>query len=508
MRITLLISLVLGYYCGLSQGFSKSGTEDLYLYKGTVLFKDGNGFIANVQKNFDSISVLPKYGEIFLRVIREKENKSAQSIIFNSGLQAKTTETIIRNVSHFQIDTITYGKTKEYTKQGQNLQGNNLAYFLEQDNSLGVGEKFYFNCYAVVMSNHLVEEFGMPVLTIERNFNFSGIEGSQEGDDEEDISVVETGNPNFPYELNVPEALKNKVYHKTSSYEGRQIADYYKKGNSQFFAIIYEQTGDTSFMLGSMHSTELAFWNKKINQPELFQRLSSCGALYFEFVRQEMQQDEIIKEPTAVKAPYPHGKTLENYLTPEQKVFLRKQYDTWLKKNGIVYDYLVGLHPELVYKRLFQNVFFAERDVILELVLAHAIGKHLIKKGDIDFEFASLDNEKEIIEVENFSANYYTPEMLINKLKTMETYMKSIWLSYEDGDIEKNWKLIKSEFGQSFYDTLIAKRNNNWTPRIIKAMQKQRCFFVVGAAHLGGPQGLLNLLKEKGCRVLPLKWLN
>ena len=119
-----------------------------------------------------------------------------------------------------------------------------------------------------------------------------------------------------------------------------------------------------------------------------------------------------------------------------------------------------------------------------------------------------MDNEKEAIEVRNSIANYYTPEMLINKLKTMETYTKSVWMAYEDGDIEKNWKLLNSEFGQSFYDTVIAKRNNNWLPRMTMAMQKQRSFFVVGAAHLGGPQGILHLLKEKGYTILPLKWLN
>lgn len=504
MRIALLITLVLGYYCGSSQGFSKTATEDLYLYKGTVLYKDGNGFIANVQKNFDSISVLPKYGVTFLRVVKAKQNKSEQTITVNSGLQAKTTETIIRHVSHFQIDTITYGKTKEYTKQGQSLQGSNLAYFLERDDSLSVGEKFYFNMYGVVMSNYLVEQFGMPVLTIERDFHFWGEVTDGEDEDEEDISIVETGDINFPYEVKVPETFKNKVYHKTSTYLERPIADNYKTGNSQFFALINEQTKDTSFILGSMHVTESAFWNKKINQPELFQRLSSCRALYIEFFKQE----EIIKEPTAVKTPYQQGKTLENYLTPEQRAFLRYQYDARLKKNGIVYDELVAQHPERIYNGLFLNAFLAERHVMLELALAHSMRKHLIKKGDIDFEFAALDNGKEAIEVHNSITNYYTPEMLINKLKTMETYIKSVWRAYEDGDIEKNWKLLNSEFGQSFYDTVIAKRNNNWTPRIIKAMQKQRCFFVVGAAHLGGPQGILDLLREKGYSILPLKWLN
>ncbi len=505
MRLFLLITFVLGYVSGFCQGFSKTGTDDLYLYKGTVLYKDGNGFIANVQKNFDEINIMDKYGEVFLRVMRKKE--SVKSLPDLSGMQTKTVETITRHVCKWQIDTSAYGKVKNYTINDRELQGTSLTYFIDQNDSLHAGEVFYFNQYSITTGSYEAEKYKMPILTVIKSFNFCDGAMNEESNDEEDISVVETGDPNFPYEVKAPEAFKNKEYHKTSSYLERPIADNYKTGNSQFFALINEQTRDTSFILGSMHATEAAFWNKKINQPELFQRLSSCKALYFEFFRQENQEEEIIKEPTAVKAPYQHGKTLENYLTPEQKAFLRQQYDACLKNNGIVYDDMVRQHPERIYG-LFLNTFLAERDVMLELALAHSMTKHLIKKADIDFEFITLDNEKEATEALNFYNNYYTPEVLINKLKTMETYIKSVLLAYEDGDIEKNWELLTSEFGQSFYDTVIAKRNINWLPRMTMVMQKQRCFFVVGAAHLGGPHGILHLLKEKGYTILPLKWLN
>ena len=162
----------------------------------------------------------------------------------------------------------------------------------------------------------------------------------------------------------------------------------------------------------------------------------------------------------------------------------------------------------LIYNKHFQNAFFAEKNVILELVLAEAMRKFLLKKGDIDFEFQALDREEEATGSRLFFINYYTPEVLINKLKTIETYLKSVWVAYENGDIEENWKLLNSQFGQSFYDTLVAQRNRSWVPRMTKAIQKQRCFFVVGAAHLGGPQGILNLLREKGYTMHPLKWLN
>lgn len=172
MRLFLLITLALGYVSGFSQGFSKSGTDDLYLYKATVLYKDGNGFIADVQKNFDSISVLPVDGVIFLRVVRQYKNKSAHVGTFNSGHQGPITDTILRSVSRFQIDTISYNHTRLYTKQGQNLKGNNLVYFFEQDDSLTVGQIFYFNSYGILKGHAFAEEYGMPVLQIFRDFLF------------------------------------------------------------------------------------------------------------------------------------------------------------------------------------------------------------------------------------------------------------------------------------------------------------------------------------------------
>ncbi|RXK60618.1 TraB/GumN family protein [Lacibacter luteus] len=498
LRIFLLIALLFVYTSSFSQAFSKSGTDDLYLYKGTVLYKDGNGFIANVQKNFDSISVLLKYGEMFLRVIRKKENQASKTAKVNSGFQAKMTDTIIRHISQFQLDTLSYGRTKEHTKQGQNLHGNSLAYFLEKDDSVRVEETFYFNNYAIVMSNHLAEEFSMPVLTIERDFNFS-----DEATDEENISIIETGDINFPYEVKVPETSKNKVYHKTSSYLQRPIADNYKTGNSQFFAIINKQTNDTSFILGSMHATEAAFWNKKINQPEILQRLFSCNALYFE----SMSDIIIDREDSTNKSTTTQLRTLENELTSQQKVFFRQQYNTYLKESGIAYNDLITFHP-LVIGNIFGVSFFAEKNIILEEILSATLQKELIKQGRIDFDFRGLDSNEEIREVNNFRWKYYTPSYLITELKVMKSYLKSVWLEYENGDIEKLAESVKTKYGTSFYYKTVDKRNENWLPRMIEGMKQEKCFFVVGSAHLGGPQGILHLLKEKGYSILPLKWLN
>ncbi len=47
---------------------------------------------------------------------------------------------------------------------------------------------------------------------------------------------------------------------------------------------------------------------------------------------------------------------------------------------------------------------------------------------------------------------------------------------------------------------LLIDRNRAWVPKM-EEMMDQTTFFAVGAAHLGGEEGLLNLLEEAGYTV-------
>lgn len=50
-------------------------------------------------------------------------------------------------------------------------------------------------------------------------------------------------------------------------------------------------------------------------------------------------------------------------------------------------------------------------------------------------------------------------------------------------------------------EVLLFNRNEKWIPIMEAAMQKEKIFFAVGAGHLGGPKGVISLLREKGYSV-------
>jgi uncharacterized protein YbaP (TraB family) len=79
-----------------------------------------------------------------------------------------------------------------------------------------------------------------------------------------------------------------------------------------------------------------------------------------------------------------------------------------------------------------------------------------------------------------------------------------------EGDTVKTWKrgdveLLTRNSLRAFSDypafgeRLLGARNRAWMPKIESFLRSGETYFVVvGAAHLGGSQGLLSLLKQRG----------
>ncbi|MEX0883326.1 MAG: TraB/GumN family protein, partial [Cyclobacteriaceae bacterium] len=51
---------------------------------------------------------------------------------------------------------------------------------------------------------------------------------------------------------------------------------------------------------------------------------------------------------------------------------------------------------------------------------------------------------------------------------------------------------------REYQDILLDERNKNWMAPMQSMMRDGSMFFAVGAGHLGGETGLINLLKQKG----------
>jgi len=85
--------------------------------------------------------------------------------------------------------------------------------------------------------------------------------------------------------------------------------------------------------------------------------------------------------------------------------------------------------------------------------------------------------------------------------KDMLAKMQDIWI---DGDIEKTNKFLDDGFkGQSDLDKRLIDDRNPHMADVAESFLKtyKTCFFVVGAGHLVGKKGVIQMLKDRGYKV-------
>jgi uncharacterized protein len=102
-------------------------------------------------------------------------------------------------------------------------------------------------------------------------------------------------------------------------------------------------------------------------------------------------------------------------------------------------------------------------------------------------------------------------EMLVKSIKSVnngDSEFKAMVELYKNQDIESMAGTMKSgeENELSKYEgVLLTSRNKNWIPLIVKNSAGKSTFYAVGAGHLGGELGVVNLLRKEGFILRPLK---
>ena len=77
---------------------------------------------------------------------------------------------------------------------------------------------------------------------------------------------------------------------------------------------------------------------------------------------------------------------------------------------------------------------------------------------------------------------------------------------YKNQELDSMQTMVgASEFGSDKYeDLLLNDRNKKWVKELNDIMKTESIFIAVGAGHLSGDNGLINLLKKEGYQVEPL----
>ena len=77
--------------------------------------------------------------------------------------------------------------------------------------------------------------------------------------------------------------------------------------------------------------------------------------------------------------------------------------------------------------------------------------------------------------------------------------------AYKSQNLDTLWKVFQEQMTGYEYDAIVKVRNLNWEKQMKELLPKQSTLFVVGAGHLPGESGMINLLSEAGFKVKPVR---
>lgn len=209
------------------------------------------------------------------------------------------------------------------------------------------------------------------------------------------------------------------------------------------------------------------------------------------------------------KALIPNGKKLKDFLNDEDYGLVQRKFDSL----GLPLKMLERVKP------MFLSVMVSNDG---EKMSFDGSSTESNKSTSYEMEFLKMgeSQKKEFggLETVEFQMSIFDSipyqaqaEMLVKTIKTGgsgSSELAKMVEMYKSQDIEAMSQMLRSgdETELAGYENMLLNtRNSNWIPLMAKAMKEKSTFFAVGAGHLGGQKGVINLLKKEGYTVKPLK---
>jgi uncharacterized protein YbaP (TraB family) len=195
------------------------------------------------------------------------------------------------------------------------------------------------------------------------------------------------------------------------------------------------------------------------------------------------------------------GKTLRDFLNPEQ---FSKVDEMTRSLRGMPAENLKTLKPSVLSVMMVTSpkALGCTPSVYDMLLMQSAVEKKMPVIGleTVASQVNVLDSRPMDKQAKDLYDLALDPQKRIQELKSLISV-------YKTQDAEKLFDFTRSGLStdKEFESKLLDDRNSAWIPKIESAIKEKPTFIAVGAAHLGGKVGVINLLRSKGYSVRPIK---
>jgi uncharacterized protein len=185
------------------------------------------------------------------------------------------------------------------------------------------------------------------------------------------------------------------------------------------------------------------------------------------------------------------GEKITDYLTETEYTETRELIK---ERTGMDIDMMKSIRPMMLMSLLYPSLLECETKSFENelMTLAKGKNKEVLGLESVDQQLSFFDQiplEKQYQSFYEYAGNLEKGKKEFKKL--VDTYKKENLSELVD-------MVSESPEYRDYQNLLLDQRNKDWVDPMKALMSKGSMFFAVGAGHLGGASGLLQLLKDKG----------
>ena len=269
------------------------------------------------------------------------------------------------------------------------------------------------------------------------------------------------------------------------------------RGKTLLFEISGNGLAQPSYLFGTMHI--LCATDAKLST-NLKKIIRDCSKIYF-----EIDMDNMAELMGAMKyLRMNDGVKLSDLLTPQEYERVKDYFDK--NKAILPFSMMNRFKPYFVSSLIGEKMMTCEKKNGMEELIMR--------------ESKQYDKEIKGLETTEFQASIFDSIPYDKQAKDLLAYIDSIDSYrqvtvemvdvYREQDLDRMDSLIKkSDPGmESYMDLLLYDRNRRWVTLMPPIMKEASVLFAVGAGHLPGEQGVINLFQKKGYTVKPIDNVN
>jgi uncharacterized protein YbaP (TraB family) len=245
----------------------------------------------------------------------------------------------------------------------------------------------------------------------------------------------------------------------------------------------------SSYLFGTIHAID----ESKFYFPKKLEKITSkCDAICLEIAG-------ITSNAPAIEKLMLPDKSLNDLFTKPQMDSIYHWSEEFLFMKPKQFDENFGQVKPFLLLQFILKSSLPENTKSYELLFEEIAQKNkqeLLGLETVDFQLSLFDNMSLEDQVKMVMESLRDEKNAKYKFEEMQQI-------YLEQNLDQLYKITKDE-SSTFNRSFLEDRNIDWIPKIESMMKDKAVFIAVGAAHLSGSEGVIELLIKKGYQVTPI----